>query len=59
MIGKEDLRRMRKLLETNPCNRCFIKEGCPLCKIFWIILEIDEGRIQTNVPDDKKTIDVA
>ena len=33
--------------------------GCPSRKIFGTILEVDEGRTQTNEPDNKKTNDDA
>ena len=31
--------------------------GCPHCKKFGAILEMDDGRTPTNRPEDKKAID--
>ena len=60
-IKKEDLTQARKQLETKLCKRNLIKwvntwVGPP-CMILGSILEMDEGRTQTNGPEDKKDND--
>ena len=57
----EYFRRTKKLLEIKLCSRGPIKEilpwAFPSCMKLGTILVMDEGRTQTNIPDDKKTND--
>ena len=58
---KEFLRRTRKLPETKASSRNLINMykllGLYPCKIFGTVLKMNQGGIQTNVPEDQKVDD--